>query len=132
MAAINTSQQLAVVRSQIDSQQQIVSMLELELQKAILGSSSTNLRDIIEHTPGRNSIEDILGNSARGIVLFNAFQQGVADFSMDAPADQSVLRQMLYQSRAMLGELRVEEQQWNQEVTEEKARRKDLGDFAKG
>ena len=27
---------------------------------------------------------------------------------------------MLYQARAVLGELRIEEQQWNQEVSEEK------------
>ncbi len=43
-----------------------------------------------------------------------------------------MIRSMLYQARALLGEFRIEEQQWNVEVQEEKSRKKELTDFAKG
>ena len=45
--------------------------------------------------------------------------------------DQDGLRQMLYQARALLGELRIEEQAWNGEVNSEKTLRKEVNDFAK-
>jgi hypothetical protein len=51
--------------------------------------------------------------------------------NLDDAADQDKLRQMLYQARALLGELRVEEQHWNQEVNIEKDLRKELKDMAK-
>jgi hypothetical protein len=50
---------------------------------------------------------------------------------MDDDVEQDGLRQLLYQARALLGELRVEEQHWNGEVNEEKGRRKELGDMTK-
>jgi hypothetical protein len=50
---------------------------------------------------------------------------------MNALPEQDIIRHMLYQARALLGELRVEEQQWNVEAQEEKARKKELTDFAK-
>ena len=122
MAAINTTQQLAKVRAKIDAQQQIISSLENELQKTILGQ-----------TPATGYVDNILsayGGVVDGAMLEAAFKEGLDNFS-DAD-DQTALRHMLYQARALLGELRVEEQQWNTEVNEEKARRKELTDFAKG
>lgn len=70
--------------------------------------------------------------------LSGAMQKGVTDFQQtDAsgaplPLEQDGLRQLLYQARALMGELRVEEQHWNSEVGEEKSRRKELADFTKG
>jgi len=122
MAAINTTQQLAKVRAKIDAQQQIIASLENELQTTILGQ-----------TPTANYVDDILGaydGVTDGSMLKAAFKQGLTEFS-DVD-DQTALRHMLYQARALLGELRIEEQQWNTEVNEEKARRKELTDFAKG
>lgn len=79
-----------------------------------------------------SGIEEVYG--ARNHDLADAVFSGLGDFGADLGevADQTVIRQMLYQARALLGELRVEEQHWNQEVNEEKTRRKDLGEFAKG
>ena len=125
MAAINTSQELARVRSQIDAQQQVVSMLELRLQELLLGSSATTKADLL------SSVSGIYSSIPNGAALTTAFTSGTANFPAGA-ADQTLVRNMLYQAKAMLGELRVEEQQWNTEVNEEKARRKDLTDFAKG
>jgi len=82
----------------------------------------------------REGIREILDDHPG---LFNAMEDGLTQFKTSAEGlgtkvDQTAIRQMLYQARAVLGELRVEEQQWNTEVNEEKARRKELGDFAKG
>jgi ABC-type transporter Mla maintaining outer membrane lipid asymmetry ATPase subunit MlaF len=123
MAAINTSQELGKVRSKINAMQQVISKLELELQTVILGGSGTAKATLV------SNIRDTIGRTGENDLLGKAFEDGVQSFS---ETDQTMLRQMLYQARAQLGELRVEEQQWNQEVNEEKARRKDLGDFAKG
>jgi len=53
MGAINTSQQLAKVRSKIDAQQQVVARLETELQQTILGDER-NVQNIIT---GLNGIQ---------------------------------------------------------------------------
>ncbi len=156
MGTINSAIQLANIRSKIDAQQQIVSLLEVELQKAILGDNTVTIADVFGEPgakPGRAghgiTINEILagvagpqgaGDYGNGGDLYDAmivpFTENF-DFSQngnfaDETLDQTAIRQILYQARAMLGELRVEEQHWNQEVNEEKARRKDLGEFAKG
>ena len=70
--------------------------------------------------------------------LTGAMHKGVLDLQeVDAagqppPLEQDGIRQLLYQARALMGELRVEEQHWNAEVNEEKSRRKELIDFTKG
>ncbi len=139
MPAINSTQQLAKIRSQIDGQQQIIGQLEMELQLAILGAPSStlsrNLQDIVDDV---GSVYQSLPN---GSVLQAGFEEGleayledanggVADFANQLP-EQDVIRHMLYQARALLGELRIEEQQWNAEVGEEKARKKEQTDLAK-
>ena len=69
--------------------------------------------------------------------LSGAMHKGSIDFQQfdsngdPLPLEQDALRQLLYQARALMGELRVEEQHWNGEVNEEKARRKELGDLSK-
>ncbi len=160
MGTINTAIQLANIRSKIDAQQQLVSMLEIELQKAILGDDSSTIGDVLGvfgapvPAGGAPTVASIYGglvgpqtdsDYGGGQDLFDALSaplianfntQGltlgtVADLA-DETLDQTAIRQMLYQARAMLGELRVEEQHWNQEVNQEKERRKDLGEFAKG
>ncbi len=140
MAAINSTLQLAKIRSQIDIQQQIIGDLESELQKSILGDprdiKGGSLGDIVDNV--QKSYDSVFG----GNLLGAAFKQGVNAFVQNKNGavpdlhtvypEQDVIRSMLYQARALLGELRVEEQQWNVEVQEEKARKKDLTDFAKG
>lgn len=70
--------------------------------------------------------------------LTGAMHKGVLDFQQEdasgtpLPLEQDGIRQLLYQARALMGELRVEEQHWNAEVNEEKSRRKELIDFTKG
>jgi len=70
--------------------------------------------------------------------LTGAMHKGVLDFQQvdgagtPLPLEQDGIRQLLYQARALMGELRVEEQHWNAEVNEEKSRRKELIDFTKG
>ncbi|MDD9897421.1 MAG: hypothetical protein OXU45_00310 [Candidatus Melainabacteria bacterium] len=70
--------------------------------------------------------------------LTGAMHKGVLDFQqVDSsgealPLEQDGIRQLLYQARALMGELRVEEQHWNAEVNEEKSRRKELVEFTKG
>lgn len=139
MAAINSTQQLAKIRSQIDVQQQIIGQLEMELQAAILGSPSSvttgTLGDIVDNVQG-------LYNSVTGGSFLGAsFKEGIESWVKDAQGsvpdlqtivpEQDSIRHMLYQARALLGELRIEEQQWNTEAQEEKARKKELTDFAK-
>ncbi len=139
MPAINSTQQLAKIRSQIDIQQQIIGQLEIELQNAILGSplnpSQRNVGGLV------SDIQGIYDSVAGGSQLGSAFQKGVEAYIQDKNGvvtplsgevlEQDVLRHMLYQARALLGELSVEEQQWNEEAKQEKDRKKDLTDFAK-
>ncbi|MDA0772765.1 MAG: hypothetical protein O3C63_07460 [Cyanobacteria bacterium] len=90
--------------------------------------------------PGRADSEGI--NAAELLPTYTgltgAMHKGVLDFQqVDAagqplPLEQDGIRQLLYQARALMGELRVEEQHWNAEVNEEKSRRKELIDFTKG
>ncbi len=69
--------------------------------------------------------------------LTGAVHKGVTDFQQvdtngnPLALEQDAIRQLLYQARALMGELRVEEQHWNTEVSQEKDRRKDLQDFSK-
>lgn len=139
MAAINSTAQLAKIRSQIDIQQQIISDLEMELQYSILGSPRTSpdrsLGDIV------NDVQGLYGSVTGGGPLGASFEEGVKSFVQNKTGgvpdlqtvlpEQDSIRHMLYQARALLGELRIEEQQWNEEVKEEKARKKELTDFAK-
>lgn len=140
MAAINSTLQLAKIRSQIDTQQQIVADLESALQASILGSPNSltqgSLGDIVDNV--QKTYDSVVGGSFLGA----AFKRGVEEFVKDASGkvpdmhkivpEQDVIRSMLYQARALLGEFRVEEQGWNIEVTEEKSRKKELNEFAKG
>jgi|LakMenEpi03Aug12_release.lakeMendotaPanAssembly.Ray.scaffolds.fasta_scaffold1070865_1 hypothetical protein len=140
MAAINSTLQLAKIRSQIDAQQQIISQLEMELQMAILGSPRTledrSVGDIVD------DIQGIYGSVSGGTYLGASFEKGVetyladkhgnrVDFNTVIP-EQDVIRDMLGRSRALLGELRIEEQSYVQEVNSEKESRKSLLDLAKG
>ncbi len=140
MAAINSTLQLAKIRGQIDAQQQIVADLESALQASILGQPSTltqgSLADVV------NGVQKIYDTVTDGSFLGAAFKTGVEGFVKRADGtvpnlntivpEQDVIRNMLYQARAILGEFRIEEQQWNVEVQEEKSRKKELTDFAKG
>jgi hypothetical protein len=131
MAAINPAVELAKVRTKIDAQQQAIGRLEIELQRAILGGNTGTVDDIIS---GAGGIGEIYANSGvdDGPILEQAMREGIeAGGNLDDAADQDKLRQMLYQARALLGELRVEEQHWNQEVNIEKDLRKELKDMAK-
>ena len=139
MAAINSTQQLAKIRSQIDTQQQIIGQLEMELQMAILGaprdSADQSVGDIVDNIQGL--YDAVSGGSTLGA----GFEKGVRGFLEDKNGDvpdldtqlpeQDIIRHMLYQARALLGEFRIEEQQWNVEAQEEKSRKKELTDFAK-
>jgi hypothetical protein len=140
MGAINTAAYLASIRSKMDAQQQVVAMLEGELQKAILGGGNRTLQDLadtdVTNTDSIAYIYDQAGIDAGATgtgwvttinnVITTNFGAAVTD-----PADQDALRQLLYQARALLGELRVEEQAWNAEVNSEKTLRKEVNDFAK-
>jgi len=139
MAAINSTTQLAKIRSQIDVQQQIIGQLEMELQMAILGAPRTAGNRSVADVVG--DIQSIYSSVSGGNYLGASFEEGVKAYLSDKRGtvlnfknelpEQDVLRHMLYQARALLGELRVEEQQWNVEAQEEKARKKELTDFAK-
>jgi hypothetical protein len=142
MAAINSTLQLAKVRSQIDAQQQIIAQLEMDIQAALVGeltgkaTSSRLLSEIVE------DIESIYDSVTGGNYLGAAFKKGVEQFVADkhgnqvdfssVKPEQDVLRDMLSRSRALLGELRIEEQSYVQEVNSEKESRKALLDLAKG
>ena len=142
MGAINTAAYLAQIRSRMDAQQQVVAMLEGELQKAILGGGNRTLGDLVDtdktNTNSIAYIYDQVGIDAGATgtgwvttinsVVTTEFGAAVDDA---AAADQDALRQLLYQARALLGELRVEEQAWNAEVNSEKTLRKEVNDFAK-
>lgn len=139
----NSTIRLAIIRSKIDQQQQIIALLENRLQESILGGTDTGDIRFDQTLPGiLGEVADIYGDA--GVPgdptrpfdgLTGAMAKGVADFDIydsSKPLEQDVLRQLLYQARALLGELRVEEQHWNSEVGEEKSRRKDLGELTKG
>jgi hypothetical protein len=138
MGAINTAAYLATIRSRMDAQQQVVALLESELQKSILGDSSTTVGDLIGVAGKVETIYDNSGVSTPDQSNFNAGVEWLASineansgFADTSEVDQDFLRQMLYQARALLGELRIEEQAWNGEVNSEKTLRKDVNDFAK-
>ena len=68
MTTINTTRQLALVRSKIDQQQQIIALLESELQAVILGGSDSTAYPTIEDlVDGIGEIYDANGNA--GVVL---------------------------------------------------------------
>ncbi len=133
MGAINTSQQLAKVRSKIDAQQQVVAKLETELQQTILGEQR-NAQNVLT---GAGGIQDIYAGIPDGAILFAAIKSGIQNFDggtgnfTNVALDQDLIRQMLYQARALLGELRIEEQHYNQEVQQEQSLRKSLIDLSK-
>jgi hypothetical protein len=135
MGAINTAAYLATIRSRMDAQQQVVAMLESELQKSILGSSVGTLNSItgdiakIYTSAGVDRTDQI--NRSAGVEWVAAIKAGNGSFQGDDRIDQDSLRQLLYQARALLGELRIEEQAWNGEVNSEKTLRKEVNDFAK-
>lgn len=142
MGAINTAAYLASIRSKMDAQQQVVALLESELQKSILGDSSTNISDLtglggsIEGIYSDAGLIDSSGNGVGqdwldAINSANDGTDGNGGFPASQAIDQDFLRQMLYQARALLGELRIEEQAWNGEVNSEKTLRKEVNDFAK-
>lgn len=193
----NSTIRLAIIRSLIDKQQQVIGVLENRLQESILGGTDVSTVDgpgslledkttagllyevakIYGETEGQfidsDGDGDIDGddvdsngdpststplnpgppdangdtpplNANNFIGLSRAMLKGLVDFdpaligsddgtiSGSVTLEQDALRQMLYQARALLGELRVEEQHWNGEVNEEKQRRKELADFTKG
>jgi len=133
MGAINTSQQLAKVRSKIDAQQQVVAKLETELQQTILGEQRT-AQNVLT---GAGGIQDIYAGIPDGAILYSALKAGIQNFDggtgtfTSVALDQDLIRQMLYQARALLGELRIEEQHYNQEVQQEQSLRKSLIDLSK-
>jgi hypothetical protein len=133
--AINTAVQLGSIRAKIDLQQQLVSGLENELQQVIIGGrrdwkAAYEMIDNVYGLPGPgNPYSDLIDAMNEGIENLGGELGGPAETD---ELDQGAIRHMLYQARALLGELRVEEQHWNLEVNEEKSRRKDLGEFAKG
>lgn len=137
----NSTIRLSITRSLIDQQQQIIAMLENKLQESILGGTDTGRFDEDLNLYGiLDAVAEIYGDNSNDNVytgLTGAMQKGVQEmdgygFDPGAAVEQDTLRQLLYQARALLGELRVEEQHWNGEVNEEKQRRKELSDFTKG
>ncbi|MEY3370048.1 MAG: hypothetical protein RLZZ361_718 [Cyanobacteriota bacterium] len=139
MAAINSTTQLAKIRSQIDVQQQIIGQLEMELQMAILGAPRTSANRSVGDLVG--DIQSIYNSVSGGNYLGASFEEGVKAYLSDKRGtvlnfknelpEQDIIRHMLYQARALLGELRVEEQGWNTEALQEKDQRKALTDLAK-
>jgi len=117
----------------MDAQQQIVALLEGELQKSILGGTATTvdtLKASVATIYGTINSPDQTGYKA-GDQWTAAINDANSEFPGASAVDQDYLRQMLYQARALLGELRIEEQAWNGEVNSEKTLRKDVNDFAK-
>ena len=143
MGAINTAAYLASIRSKMDAQQQVVALLESELQKSILGDSSAQIVDLtgpggsVEKIYKDTGLIDPTSMNGTGQVwldamnIANAGKPGEGGFPDSQFVDQDFLRQALYQARALLGELRIEEQAWNGEVNSEKTLRKEVNDFAK-
>ena len=137
MGAINTAQYLAQIRSKMDAQQQVVALLESELQKAILGDTSKTITNMagaggdIEKIYIGAGLISATSSLGVGADWLRAINNGNNGFSVSQAVDQDYLRQMLYQARSLLGELRIEEQAWNGEVNSEKTLRKEVNDFAK-
>lgn len=139
MNAINPATVLAKIRSKIDAQQQVIGLLEGELQNAILGGGTAKRGELIglETDSGDTSIGGVYGNAlghAQSAVYLKAINAGLDQMGHvgdDKEVEQDALRQLLYQARALLGELRIEEQAWNGEVNSEKTLRKEVNDFAK-
>ena len=146
--AINPASVLASIRSKIDAQQQVISLLEGQLQNAILGGGTKTKQQIVGYDEGSilagtfgaaatGSIGEIYENAVDGNTLaqfVTAIQAGLEDMDFIGdtdPVEQDSLRQLLYQARALLGELRIEEQAWNSEINTEKQLRKEVNDFAK-
>ncbi len=130
MAAINPTRRLAQIRHQIDIQQQVVSELELLMQQLIIGNvENLSLGQVVD------DIADIYDQGTNGEVLadafFDSFNSQDSDFNVNDDVDQEAVRQMLLQARALLGELRIEEQAWNQEAQAVKNSNKELIDQAK-
>lgn len=131
MSAINPTIQLAKIRSKIDIQQQVIQFLELELQQAILGDNNgQSLQDVV------NNVFGIYNQSTDGAILSESFafafeENDAYSGQLGSPIEQDAIRQMLYQARALLGELRIEEQAWNQEVIAQKNANKELIEQAK-
>ncbi|MCH2226898.1 MAG: hypothetical protein MK033_03915 [Candidatus Caenarcaniphilales bacterium] len=141
MNSVNPAVILAGIRTKIDAQQQVVGMLEQQLQNAILGGN-TKGKDTLVNDPvaGSNSINDIYEQAFGGtdpgaktelLAAINENLDRVGHVDPGEPVEQDALRQMLYQARALLGELRIEEQAWSEEVNSEKTLRKAVNDFAK-
>ena len=146
--AINPATVLAKIRSKIDAQQQVISLLEGQLQNAILGGGTSTKEAIIGFgsaeisnasftTAGTGSIGEIYNNAVDGNTVaqfITAIDAGLGEMGHVGDTDeleQDALRQLLYQARALLGELRIEEQAWNGEINSEKTLRKEVNDFAK-
>ncbi len=136
MGAINTSAYLATIRSRMDVQQQVVALLESELQKSILGDNNTTMGALTGVSGSITNLYKSITNPDQmnfqaGISWLAAINDANTGLKSTDVADQDALRQLLYQARALLGELRVEEQAWNGEVNSEKTLRKEVNDFAK-
>ena len=137
MGAINTAVMLANIRSRMDAQQQVVALLESELQKSILGDTSTTVNSLVGVAGKIETIYDDAGIRGKydqiGVDAGETWRDAMEAGSVGTgtQVDQDFLRQALYQARALLGELRIEEQAWNGEVNSEKTLRKDVNDFAK-
>ena len=146
--AINPATVLAKIRSKIDAQQQVIGLLEGQLQNAILGGGTLSKQDIVGFseaeitagtftTPVAGSIGDIYEKAvdSETVAQFvTAIDAGIDEMGHVEDGDnveQDALRQLLYQARALLGELRIEEQAWNGEINSEKTLRKEVNDFAK-
>ena len=136
MGSINTAAYLATIRSRMDVQQQVVALLESELQKSILGDNNTTMGALTGVSGSITNLYKSITNPDQmnfqaGISWLAAINDANTGLKSTDVADQDALRQLLYQARALLGELRVEEQAWNGEVNSEKTLRKEVNDFAK-
>jgi hypothetical protein len=120
----------------MDVQQQVVALLESELQKSILGDNNTTMGALTGVSGSITNLYKSITNPDQmnfqaGISWLAAINDANTGLKSTDVADQDALRQLLYQARALLGELRVEEQAWNGEVNSEKTLRKEVNDFAK-
>jgi len=74
MGAINTAAYLAKIRGRMDAQQQVISMLETELQKAILGGGN-KAASVLFAKPGDSTANVALANPPTGTI--NGLPAGV-------------------------------------------------------
>ena len=72
MGAINTAAYLAVIRSRMDAQQQVVALLESELQKSILGDTSSTIGSLVGTGCSIANIYSTSGVSTTYQIGFNA------------------------------------------------------------